>query len=146
VQPGESSFVYAGLLADENGPFAELDGRVDGYAATPNGSRQLLLATDSGLQWFEAPARPSTRVTVTADASGHVTGLVEGATAGVVQVYRELGSAGRVLVGNAQLASDGSFAVQDAAPASPTFYRAVYVDPATGIPYAALLRTPVGPG
>jgi hypothetical protein len=146
VQPAESSFVYAGLLADENGPFAELDGRVDGYAATPNGSRQLLLATDSGLQWFAAPARPSTQVIVTADASGQVTGRVAGATAGVVQVYRELGSAGRVLVGNAQLAPDGSFAVQDAAPASPTFYRAVYVDPATGIPYAALLRTPVGPG
>ena len=146
VQLGESSFVYAGLLADENGPFTELDGRIDGYAATPDGSRQLLLSTGSGLEWFEAPGRPSTQVSLTADASGHISGHVAGAAAGVVQIYRELGSAGRVLVGNAELAPDGSFSVQDTAPTSPTLYRAVYVDPATGIPYASLLRTPVGPG
>ena len=44
------------------------------------------------------------------------------------------------------LAADGTFIFQDAAPTSPTLYRAVYVDPVSGIPYAALLRTPVGPG
>ena len=146
VQLAESSFVYAGLLADENGPFAELDGRVDGYAAAPKGTRQLLLSTGSGLEWFEAPGRPSTQVTLTADASGHISGRVTGATSGVVQIYRELGSAGRAPIGNAELAPDGTFSVQDVPPASPTLYRAVYVDPATGIPYAALLRTPVGPG
>ena len=43
-----------------------------------------------------------------------------------------------------ELAADGSFAYNDAAPTSPTLYRAVYVDPGTNIPYAALLRIPVG--
>jgi hypothetical protein len=143
VELSSTSLVYAGLLADENGPFAELDGRVEGYATALNGTRQLLLSTGSGLEWFEAPGRPSTQVTLTADASGHVSGRVAGATAGVVQIYRELGSAGRALAGTAELAADGSFSFQDAAPTSPTLYRAVYVDPATGIPYASLLRQPV---
>jgi hypothetical protein len=146
VQLGETSFVYAGLLADEHGPFAELDGRVDGYAAAPDGERQLLLSTDSGLQWFEAPGRPATQVSITADASGRISGRVDGAGAGVVQIYRELGSAGRVLVGSAELRADGSFSARDMQPTSPTLYRAVYVDPATNIPYAALLRTPVAAG
>ena len=144
VELAGSSFVYAGLLADENGPFTELDGRVDGYAAGPDGTRQLLLSTDSGLQWFQAPGRPSTQVSLSADASGHISGRVNGATSGVVQIYRELGSAGRMLVTNAELAADGSFSAQDAGPTSPTLYRAVYVDPATNIPYASLLRSPVG--
>jgi hypothetical protein len=144
VELSPMSFVYAGLLADENGPFAELDGRVEGYVTAPGGNRQLLLSTASGLEWFEAPGRPATQVTLTADASGHISGHVTGATAGVVQIYRELGSAGRVLVANVELAADGSFSAADSPPTSPTFYRAVYVDPATNIPYASLLRTPVG--
>src|SRR5437588_838470 len=89
---------------------------------------------------------PIVLLTLTADASGDISGRVTGATSGVVQIYRELGSAGRAPIGNAELAPDGTFSVQDVPPASPTLYRAVYVDPATGIPYAALLRTPVGPG
>jgi hypothetical protein len=44
----------------------------------------------------------------------------------------------------AELAADGTFSLQDTPPASPTLYRAVYVEPATNIPYAALLRAPVG--
>src|SRR5207247_615159 len=62
--------VYAGVLADVNGPFAELDGRLDGYVRTRSGGRQLLLSTPSGLEWFESPTRPSIRVTVGADSSG----------------------------------------------------------------------------
>jgi len=142
----DNAFVYAGLLADAAGPFAELDGRLEGYAPAPGGERQLLLSTGSGLEWFEAPARPSTRVSLSVDATGRITGSVEGATAGIVEVYRELGNTQRVLVANAELGADGSFSAQDSAPASPTLYRAVYVDPVSGIPYAALLRTPVGPG
>jgi hypothetical protein len=141
VEPAESSFSYVGVLADQAGPFTELDGRLEGYALAPGG-RQLLLSTSSGLEWFETPGRPSIRVSVGADASGHVTGQVEGAAQGVVEIYRET-AAGRTLAGTAELAADGSFNFQDAAPASPTFYRAVYVDAATNIPYAALLRTPV---
>jgi hypothetical protein len=134
--------VYAGVLADANGPFTELDGRLDGYVRARSGQRQLLLSTPSGLEWFEVPTRPSIRVSVTADATGLVQGSVAGAS-GSVQIYRETG-ARRVPVGTAQLAPDGSFRLQDAAPTSPTLYRAVYVDAATQVPYAALLRTPVG--
>ena len=137
------TLVYAGVLADANGPFAEVDGRLDGYVATPTHGRQLLLSTPSGLEWFESPIRPSLRVSMSADATGLVQGRVDGSTSGLVQLYRET-AVGRVLAGTAELAPDGTFRFQDSAPASPTLYRAVYVDSATGIPYASLLRTPVG--
>src|SRR6266540_3080637 len=139
VQIGDS-FAYAGVLADESGPFAEVDGRLDGYTSAPAGRRQLLLSTDVGLQWFEAPARPSIRVSLSADASGRLTGRVEGATGALVQLYREKPTGPRAYVANAELVADGSFSAQDEPPASPTFYRAVYVDNATAIPYASLLR------
>jgi hypothetical protein len=135
--------VYAGVLADANGPFAEVDGRLDGYVATRTHGRQLLLSTASGLEWFESPTRPSLLVSAAADATGLVHGRVDGATTGLVQIYRET-AGGRVLAGTAELAPDGTFRFQDTAPASPTLYRVVYVDTATGIPYASLLRTPVG--
>ena len=139
----DNTFVYAGLLAGTDGPFTELDGRLEGYAPAAGGKRQLLLSTGSGLEWFEAATRPSLRVSVTADSSGRITGSVAGPTSGIVQLYREPGHA---LVANVELGADGSFSAQDTAPTSPTLYRAVYVDPASGVPYAALLRTPVGPG
>jgi hypothetical protein len=69
---------------------------------------------------------------------------VEGATGGLVQIYRETPTWPRAYVANAEVAADGSFSARDEPPASPTFYRAVYVDHATAIPYASLLRTPVG--
>ena len=139
----DNSFVYAGVLADTAGPFGELDGRLEDYARAPGGRRQVLLSTGSGLEWFETPGRPATRVSVSADAGGRISGVVAGVTSGVVQIYREPGHA---LVTNAELGPDGSFSAQDFPPTSPTLYRAVYVDPASGIPYASLLRTPVGPG
>jgi len=145
VQFGEW-LTYAGVVADDSGAFAELDGRLDGYATAPNGRRQLLLSTARGLEWFETPSRPSVKVSLTADASGSITGRVDGSAGGSVQVYRETPNSGRALVASVPLAADGSFAVADAPPSSAVFYRAVYVDPATGVPYAALLRTPVGPG
>lgn len=135
--------VFAGVLADTNGPFAEVDGRLEGYVALPGGRRQMLLSTPSGLEWFESPTRPSTRVSLTADATGYLQGWVEGARGGLVQIYRETATS-RSLVGSAELAADGSFSLQDEPPASPTLYRVVYVDAATGIPYASLLREPVG--
>jgi hypothetical protein len=135
--------VYAGVLADANGPFAELDGRLDGYLRSRDGAYQLLLSTPSGLEWFESPARPSVQVSITADANGLVEGRVDGASGGGVQIYRETAT-GRTPVAVVQLAGDGSFSFQDAAPTSPTLYRAVYVNAATSIPFAALLRTPVG--
>jgi hypothetical protein len=137
------TFVYAGVLADTGGPFSELDGRLVGYAAASGGKRQLLLETANGLEWFEAPARPSIRVSLSADSSGHLTGRVDGGSGGVVQLYRETGTT-RTSLANVELAADGTFSYDDAAPTTPTLYRAVYVDQATNIPYASLLRTPVG--
>jgi hypothetical protein len=133
-------FAYAGILTDVGGPFAELDGRLQGYEAV-GARRQLLLSTPNGLEWFESPTRPAIRVTLNPDLSGRV----DGATGGVVDVYRE-GPAGRVLVGHAELGGDGTFGITDTPPLSPLpfFYRAVYVDPATSIPYASLLRSPAG--
>jgi len=135
--------IYAGVLADTGGPFAELDGRLEGYAAAPSGKRQLLLSTSSGLEWFESPSRPSIRVSITADATGLVQGRVDGGTGGIVQIYRETVT-GRTGVANVEPAADGSFTFQGAPPTSPTLYRAVYVDETTNIPYASLLRAPVG--
>src|SRR5262245_10549144 len=71
--------VYAGVLADANGPFTELDGRLDGYVRAHGGARQILLSTPSGLEWFESPTRPSIRLTATDD-TGTITGRVEGVT------------------------------------------------------------------
>jgi hypothetical protein len=144
VEPVSGAFVYAGLLAAADGPFAELDGRLEGYAAAPDGGRQLVLSTGSGLEWFQTPARPAVRVSFGVDASGHAAGRVTGAGAGVVQIYLERGNAPRELAATAELGTDGSFTAQVTPPASPTFYRAVYVDQSTGVPYGELLREPVG--
>jgi hypothetical protein len=138
VELGDA-FSYVGVLADVGGAFSELDGRLEGYLATPNGGRQLLLSTASGLEWFQTPARPAIRVVLTDDLSGHVAG----ATGGVVDLYRE-SPAGRTLFGRAELAPDGSFAFSDPERTASTVYRAVYVDFATNVPYAALLRPPTG--
>jgi hypothetical protein len=137
--------VYAGMLADANGPFAELDGRLDGYVRTPSGGRQILLTTPSGLEWFDSPTRPSVHISAGEDDTGTVRGRVDGVTTGLVDVYRET-PAGRTLAGHAEIAPDGSFSFRDTPPLSPAafLYRAVYVDQTTNIPYAALVRTPVG--
>jgi hypothetical protein len=131
--------IDAALVASPGTPPVELDGRIDGYAAV-GAARQLLLATDQGLEWFSAP-RLAIHVSLSVDASGHATGRVAGAAGGTVSIYREAPGA-RQLAATAAIRSDGSFAAQ--VPASPTFYRAVYRDPATGIAYAALLRSPAG--
>jgi hypothetical protein len=137
-------FSYAAIVADETGPLTELDGRLEGYAVARRGRRQVLLSTQNGLEWFETASRPSVRVSLTADASGKISGRVDGGSGGTVQVYRESPTAPRALVATVPLAPDGSFTATDAPATSPTLYRAVYVDNATGLPYAALLRTPVG--
>jgi hypothetical protein len=76
---------------------------------------------------------------VTLDAG--LTGRVDGAFGGSVTIYRELPGTARRVFATAALAPDGSFAV--AAPASPesAAFRAVYVDPETQIPWAALVKT-----
>ncbi len=136
-------FTYAGVVADDAGPVAELDGRLDGYALAGGGRRQMLLSTENRLEWFETP-RPSVKVSLSADGSGNIAGRVDGSSGGTVQVYRETPTAPRALVATVPLGADGSFNAADAPATSPTLYRAVYVDNTTGVPYAALLRSPVG--
>ena len=136
---------YAGLVTDAEGNAAELDGRLAGYVALPNGDRQLLVAEPEGLQWYDVPARPSVHVTLTAAADGRLAGHVAGALGGAsIQLYRERPDTARVLIATVPLAADGSFSARDGAPLSPTLYRAVYSDPASGLPYASLTRTPIG--
>jgi hypothetical protein len=131
---------YAPLIAAPGTAPVELDGYIDGYAAV-GAARQLLLTTDQGLEWFSAP-RPGIHVSLSVDGAGHATGRVDGAAGGTVSVYRDSPGTARQLVATATIAQDGSFSAL--VPPFPTFYRAVYRDPATGIPYGALPRSPAG--
>jgi hypothetical protein len=63
--------------------------------------------------------------------------------AGTVQIWRETG-AGSELVTIVPLAADGTFSLTDLPPVRPLVYRAVYVDPASGVPLASLYRTVLG--
>jgi hypothetical protein len=124
----------------------QLDGWVAGFAATPRGRRDLLLALPAGLSWFRSPRALTTQVSIEArgqpDGSVRVSGQVSGAAAGRVTLYRERPGTARTEAGQASL-ENGSFSFVDRPAVRPLLYRAVYTDPATGIPYAALLRTPV---
>jgi hypothetical protein len=124
----EGNGICGGLVAG-----AGVDGIVADYAAATTG-RQLLVQMPDGLAWFASPGTPSIRVTL----NNGLTGRVEGAAGGTVTLYRERPDQPRAQFAAVPLAADGSFSIP--APASPlaTAYRAVYTDPATGIPYAAL--------
>jgi hypothetical protein len=113
-----------------------LDGVVAGFAASRDGSRSVLLASEIGLDFFRSPIDLRVRIALTRNLSGRV----DGVTGGRVTLYRERADAPRVAVGTFPVAADGSFVAVDptAGPTAPT-YRAVYVDPATSVPYAALL-------
>ena len=129
------------MVAFTDAPPVELDGQVAGYAAV-GATRQLLLGTTRGLEWFSTP-RPAIRVSLAVDAeTGEATGRVDGIAGGSVEIYREAPDTGRQLVASATLRPDGSFAAK--VPVVPTLYRAVYRDPVSGIPYGALLRSPLG--
>ena len=125
---------------------AELDGWIAAYGLAPHGGRDVLLGGPGGLSWFRAPGRPATRVTIAAtpEANGkvHVSGRVPGVTSGRVSIYRERPGFPRQLAGHATIAGS-AFSFNDKSSARPTLYRAVYVAPVTGIPFAALLRDPV---
>ena len=135
---------WAGTLASR-GRKTELDGRLVGLA-TRHGSRDLLLAGPGGLSWFTTPASPLVRVRLTATVeTGGVSlgGRVQGYAGGRIAIYRERPGFPRTLAGVVTPAHDGSFVFTDRRPLRPLLYRAVYVQPKTAVPYAALLRTPV---
>src|SRR4051794_15682062 len=62
-----------------------VDGLVAGYAAERGGGRELLLATDAGLDWLRTPLPLTARVSLAKD----LTGRVQGAGSGAVSLYRE---------------------------------------------------------
>jgi hypothetical protein len=140
--PGDG-FVWAATISGRGG--TELDGWVSGFAAGPRGSDDILLSSGSSISWYRAPSLP-VRVTLAAarqaDGSIALTGRVRGRASGSVTLYRERPGS-RTPLATVKLAS-GAFAAVDTAPPQPALYRAVYVDPATGVPYGRLLREPVG--
>ena len=143
---GSGAVTWAGTLASR-GTKTEVDGWLAGLASRGGGSRDLLLAGPRGLSWFRASTSLVTRVRLTdthrADGSVQLSGRVRGYAGGRVTIYRERPGTARSLAGAATPARDGSFTFTDKRPLRPLLYRAVYSQPKTGVPYAALLRTPV---
>jgi hypothetical protein len=134
--------VWAGTVSGSGG--SELDGRLAGLAAVPHGGAQdVLLSRADGLSWFRSRSLP-VHVSLIAeprdDGTIALSGRVQGARGGHVTIYREHAKTRRETAGTVKLGAGGSFALVDTPRARPVFYRAVYVDPTTGIPYAKLLR------
>ena len=143
----EPAAVWAGTVTGRGG--SELDGRLAGLAAVPGtGAQDLLLSRPDGLSWFRSRGSLPIHVSLDAeqrlDGSIALSGRVQGSRGGHVTIYRERSNTRRETAGTVRLGAGGAFALVDTARTRPTFYRAVYVDPATGIPYAKLLRDPVG--
>ena len=140
--------VYAGVVVRGPGDATwQLDGRLDGYVIAPGGSRQLLLAREAALEWFRAPAPslPSIQISMGAvSETGQVSGNLAGAAGGTVEIYRELPHAPRKLVAASPVAADGSFQADGLDSGPGAVYRAVYVDPATEIPFGFLQGVTVG--
>ena len=159
VVVGANEWVAANQLGLDNGEVTwagtvasrttktELDGWLAGVASRAAGSRDLLLAQPRGLSWFRSSpgTAPRVRFMAAGQANGSVqlSGRIRGYTGGRVAIYRERPGSARSLAGAATPARDGSFTFTDKHPLRPLLYRAVYTQPKTGVPYAALLRTPV---
>jgi hypothetical protein len=138
-------YLWAGTILHGRS-HVQLDGWLAGLALAPRGGRDLLLGGKAGLRWFRSPRRLGTRMTIEATDDGAsiaVSGTVLGVANGTVAIYRERPGSQRRAVGRAPLGG-GAFSFLDRPTTRPLLYRAVYTDPATGIPYAALLRSPVG--
>jgi len=103
----------------------------------------------AGLSWFRSPRRLGIHVAIAAaeqpDGSVDVSGRVSGVASGTVALYRERPGETRMPIGRKPLVG-GSFSFVDNPSARTLLYRAVYTDPSSGIPYAALLRQPIGLG
>jgi hypothetical protein len=159
VVVGANEWVAAAQLGLDNGAVTwvgtvaskttktELDGWLAGVAWRSAGSRDLLLAQPRGLSWFRASPSTAPRIRLTggdqANGSVQLGGRIRGYTGGRVTIYRERPGSARSLAGAVTPSRDGSFTLTDKRPLRPLLYRAVYTQPKTGVPYAALLRTPV---
>jgi hypothetical protein len=138
--------LWAGTVTGRGG--GEVDGWIDGIAADARrDSRDLLLAGPRGISWFRVRGslpRVMLAAEVQDDSSITLSGRVRGAArGGKVELFREWPGSAREVAGTARL-SGGSFTFVDSPRPRPVLYRAVYTDPASGIPYARLLREPVG--
>jgi hypothetical protein len=134
--------VFAGLVATPT-LTAELDGRIDGYQAISEGSRYVLLAHPTGLEFYAVPAILPVTVHLEVTTFGNTVfldGSVTGGSGGEVELYRETPST-REPLHHVPLGADGSFAVRESPLPSGVVYRAVYREPTTGLPYAALARS-----
>jgi hypothetical protein len=139
--------LWAGTVSGRFG--SELDGRIDGYVTVPRSrSQDLLLARGGALSWFRTNGSLPVQVTMEQipreDGVTMLTGRVQGSRGGHVSIYREGSANTRELAGTVRLTPSGTFTFVETRARPPTIYRAVYTDPATGIPYAKLLREPVG--
>ena len=142
--------VFAGIVADTIGGSLELAGDLKGYDVDAAGGRQYLLVQPDGLDWYRAATPPVTHVALSASVqggsfalSGSVQGQAGAPAGGSVQLWRETG-AGPELLTTLPLAADGTFSFVDTPPVRPLVYRAVYVDPVSGLPLASLFRTVLG--
>jgi hypothetical protein len=139
-------YLWAGMIVRGESRI-ELDGWVAGFAVGPRAGRDVLLGGNGGLAWYRSPKRLTTRVTIEAadqgDGTVAITGGVSAVPSGKVRIFRERPGEKRVSVATVNV-SGGAFSFVDDSPAvRPLLYRAVYTDPRTGIPYAALLREPI---
>ena len=133
---------YAGEVLSPGVSPLELAGDLMGYASE-RGGRQYLLRDAGGLEWFRTASPPAARVSISASAdprgirlAGRVTGAVPGSS---VELWGET-PAGPALRATLPLAADGSFTTVDAPNGMPLTFRAVYRDPASGLPIAALVH------
>ena len=139
--------VYAGLVIQ--GPLAaawQLDGRLEGFVVGRKGSHQLLLAREGALEWFRAPSLPAIEIWQgPVDASGRLSGrVINGSSGQAVEIYREVPHAPRELVARVPVGADGFFEADGLGSDLENLYRAVYVEPKTGIPFGSLRGVPVG--
>ena len=139
--------VYAGLVIQ--GPLNaawQLDGRLEGVVVGRKGSHHLLLSREGALEWFRAPSLPAIEIWQgPVDASGRISGrVINGSSGEAVEIYRELPDAPRELVARVPVGTDGSFEADGVSSDLDNLYRAVYVEPKTGIPFGSLPGVPVG--
>jgi hypothetical protein len=140
-----SKYLWAGTIV-RGESHVELDGWIAGLAVAPRGARDVLLVGRSGLLWFRSPRRLGIHVTIEAadqpNGMVEVSGRVSGVASGTVALYRERPGETRMPIGRKPLVG-GSFSFVDRPTVRPVLYRAIYTDPSSGIPYAALLRQAV---
>src|SRR3954468_17147506 len=137
---GGDAVLWAGTIV-EGRSRVELDGWLAALAVSPHRGRDVLLGGAAGLSWFHAARRLTPHVSIESSEEGAgvaISGRVRAVASGNVALYRERPGEARRLIARPALAG-GEFSFVDR-PQTPAVYRAVYVEPASRMPYAALSR------